>query len=101
VTNMDGMDKQTNKELALILLQRLIDLEVEINVMADLLNRCWDTEKGQGLNWRSFVEKARENSEITDAIVSKYAQVKEQMQASTSECPDALSLLESAAKGRV
>jgi hypothetical protein len=101
IVNMDGMDNQTtNKEMALLLLQRLIDLEVEINVMAELLSRFWDKEKFQAFPWRQWVNEARETSEITDAIVSKYAQLKEQMQASTSECPDALSLLVSAAKGR-
>ena len=90
----------TNKQLAIVLLNRLIDLDVERIAMANILDFVRDPVSAQPLDWRPTVWASHDQI-LRDIVSGKYAETLRAMQDSTSDCPDALSLLESASKGLV
>jgi hypothetical protein len=87
------MDK-TNRELAIDLLTRLIDLECERNAMAAILATVTVGPDHRPLDWKSSVQGHCHQGEIVrDAIEYRYAAIKESLRSSSPDCPDALSLL--------
>jgi hypothetical protein len=103
LSSMEGdMENQiTNRDLALTILQRLSDLEIENYAMAELLNNCWDVDKQQGIYWRPLVDQTRARPDFRQSVLSSHDSLRERLQVSTSDCPEALSLLASIAKYRV
>jgi hypothetical protein len=87
------MDK-TNRELAIDLLNRLIDLECERNAMAAILKTVTVGPDHRPIDWKSDVQSlCNVNRTIRDAIDHRYAEIKESLRSSSPDCPDALSLL--------
>lgn len=83
-----------NRELALELLQRLIDLETERSSMAWILEFAKDPQTQQPVDWRSILRKDFSEGEvIRDGVLERYAQVRKSLLAAKPDCPDALSLL--------
>ena len=93
-------DEKSSRELAVALLHNLVDLEIERLAMANLLDFARHPETNQPLIWRPMVQPNRD--EILRGIVyAKYAEIERELLESTSDCPDALSHLESVSKGLV
>jgi hypothetical protein len=94
--------QKTNRELALDLLQRLIALETERNSMAWILQFARDPQTQQPLDWRALVRKDFSEGETTqDSVLERYAQLRESLIATQSDCPNALPLLLSVCVERV
>ena len=88
------MSEKTNRDLALDLLDRLIDLECERNAMAAILNTVTVGPERQPLIWKSDIQNhCEDNQPVRDAIAYRYAAIKESLRSSTPDCPNALSLL--------
>lgn len=90
----------TQKELALALFHRLIDLEIEQLAMSGLLDSRILPES-QLEPWRPKLRRIRAEQTFRDIVCAKYEHIEQLLLASTDECPDALSLLESIAQGLV
>ena len=90
----------TQKELALVLFNRLIDLEVEQVAMAGVLDSRLQPDS-QIQPWRPKVRTLRESKTLRDTARAKYEHIEQSLLASTDECPGALSLLVSVARGLV
>lgn len=93
------MTQTTNKDLALIILKRLIDLETQQTAMRGILDNCKNVDTRELLDWRPMVR--RESSTLREMIHARYADIERKVLASKSDCPDALSLLESVSKDLV
>jgi hypothetical protein len=87
-----------DRELALLLLDRLIDLELERIAMANLLNFARVPESGLPLEWRPMVQASHDQM-LRDIVSGKYAETRRAILDSTTDCPNALSLLESVLTG--
>jgi hypothetical protein len=87
----------TNKELVLVLLNRLIDLEVERIAMAGLLQLARVPKTGLPLDWHLEV-RATHDQIFRDIVSGKYVETRQAIQESTPDCSNALSLLEKALK---
>jgi hypothetical protein len=87
------MNEKPNRELALELLQRLIDLEAERLAMAGILILA-KTQDGQPLDWKNIVKSdCGPFGKSRDIVRRNFAKLEEQLQSSTPDCADALSLL--------
>jgi hypothetical protein len=89
----------TDQERALVILDRLVELETERALMADLLNHARVPESGLPLEWRPMVQASR-NQTLRDSVSAKYTDIRRSIEDSTPQCPGALSLLEPALKGQ-
>ena len=88
----------TNRELALTLLKRLIDLEVERIAMVNLLKFARVPDTGLPLDWRREVRATREQIS-QDVEFAKYAALRQSILDATPEDSTVFSLLESVLKG--
>jgi hypothetical protein len=87
------MVQQTSRELALVLLRQLIDLELEQIAMARVLGICQNAEGHEPPDWREMVLRFRNDEILRDRVAAKYADTERLLLAATSDCPNALSLL--------
>jgi hypothetical protein len=91
----------TQKELALTLLQSLTDAEIRIASMRAILDTCYVYQHGEqrSLEWRPMVRPLEKT--IAAAVAARHELQKLAIQASTDDCPDALSVLAEVAQGLV
>jgi hypothetical protein len=86
--------KKTTRELALELVDRLIDLETQRDAAAGLLLFARDKDTNQPLDWRPLVRTHCYDGEIIRGTVAhKYEPLKEYLLASEPDCPEVLSRL--------
>ena len=89
-----------NRDLALVLLDRLADFETERIAMANLLDFARYPDTNRPLDWRPMVQASR-SEKLRGIAYARYAEIERTLQDSTSDCPNALSLLELASRGLV
>jgi hypothetical protein len=96
------MNKKTNKELALAILQRLNNLEAKYYAMEDILSHCLDRKTHQYILWRPMIAPTvlalRADETFRERVFARFANCEQQVRAQPSHCPDGLALLASILK---
>jgi hypothetical protein len=93
--NLPTDTQKTNRDAAVALMYRLIELEVTQSAMIAVLDTCRDVDLHRPLIWRPLVQSHRTDERLREAVRGRYDAIERAMLASTGDCPEALSLLSS------
>jgi hypothetical protein len=93
----------TQKELAITVFDRLVELETRNIAMSAILDLCYVEQQGirQPLQWKESERQMRENQTTQGVVNARFSEIQRSILAATDGCPDALSLLALVAKGLV